>query len=141
MSDRHLTACWNCETRLPRTAFKDYRCPLCGARNDPPAVFLFLALAFLGLMMGWLGGMAYGAIVRVVGWDLGWALAGQVGAILGAVVIGGLGFVAAFLLALRNAAANRDKEVLLRGAEIRRARAEHESVMKVTARSTGEPLA
>src|SRR5262245_44048241 len=123
MSNRHLTRCWNCETTLPSESFRGHRCPLCEAWMESPAMSLCHALIFLGPVVGWLGGTVYGAIVGMEGW-------GVVGAIHGTVVIGGLGGVAAFLHSVAVDRANLDKEVLLRGSEIRRARAEYENAAK-----------
>jgi hypothetical protein len=134
MHQYETVTCWNCETIAPGADFPGNRCPFCGARDTPPPALIFATLTLFGAVAGWVGGALFGAICWASGWGLGWAGGAKVGSALGGVVCGIIGVVAAVLTVIESAASRKDPMTLLRGAEIKRRRAEEQA-----AQAAGEP--
>ncbi len=118
-----LMTCWNCATSQPAADFADGRCPACGARDYPNWVVLVLGLTFSGSFVGWIGGVCLGVVFRLFGWDDDVLTTASSGCLLGGLVFGWVGLCLAVLFAFARSAERRDEEVLRRGAEIRKARA------------------
>jgi hypothetical protein len=123
MFGRYLT-CWNCETSRPAADFADRKCPLCGAKNHLAPIYLFLGVTFLGGCVGWLGGALYGWATWLAGGGTDVQTAASVGTLLCTALFGVVGAGFAIVVAVENASVRRIVDVLARGAEIKRRRAE-----------------
>ncbi|MCC6418971.1 MAG: hypothetical protein IT429_12120 [Gemmataceae bacterium] len=124
MDRDHRVRCWNCKTPFPRAVLVTGRCRACGAGYYPSPFVVAFNLAFGGALVGWLVGLCIGLVHGPAAWAVNALEMAAFGFAAGGFAFGWLGVCLAVLYALMSAAAQRDPELLERGATIRRMRSE-----------------